>query len=142
MYPTCYLRISKRLIRPSLNLENMACLLIERRVPVQIARGQMNLDVDCSILVDRKAGWLRAGVHHRPLSRSVVADTVVPVDMPALQPVGPDDVRVHGRQRRFYVAGIETVVQPLEKFSVAGHIKSEEIYTRARRCRKAVAIIA
>ena len=66
----------------------------------------------------------------------------MPVDMTTFQPVGPDHVRVHGRQRRSYVAGIETVLQPLEKFSVAGHIKSEEIYMRARRCRKAVAIIA
>jgi hypothetical protein len=32
-----------------LNLENMACLRIEQRVPVQIARGQMNLEVGCSI---------------------------------------------------------------------------------------------
>ena len=31
-----------------LNLENMACLRIKQRVPVQIARGQMNLDVGCS----------------------------------------------------------------------------------------------
>ena len=67
----------------------------------------------------------------RPLSRPVVADAVVPVDMPAFQPVGPDDVRVHGRQRRSYVAGIETVIQPLEKFSVAGHIKSGKL-TRER----------
>ena len=72
-----------------LNLENMACLRIEQRIPVQIARGQMNLDVGCSILADRKAGWLRACVHHRPLSRPVVADAVVPVEMPAFQPVGP-----------------------------------------------------
>ena len=43
-----------------LNLENMACLRFEQRVPVQIARGQMNPDVGCSILADRKAGWLRA----------------------------------------------------------------------------------
>ena len=130
MYPTCYLLISKRLIRPPLNLENMLAFS-SNDVFVQIARGQMNLDVDCSILADRKAGWLRAGVHHRPLSRSVVADTVAPVDMPALQPVGPDDVRVHGRQRRFYVAGIETVVQPLEKFSVAG-LSNRRKFTRER----------
>jgi hypothetical protein len=37
-----------------LDLENMACLLIEQRVPVQIARSQMNLDAGCSILADRK----------------------------------------------------------------------------------------
>ncbi len=41
--------------------------------------------------------------------------------MSTLQPIGPHDVRVHGRKRRFHVAGIETVVQTLEKFSVAGH---------------------
>ena len=125
-----------------LNLENMACLLIEQRVPVQIAprsdeprRRLFHPRRSKSRLAPRRSP-------SSPLSRPVVADAVVPVDMPALQPVGPDEVRVHGRQRRFYVAGIETVVQPLEKFSVAGHIKPEEIYTRARRCRKAVAIIA
>ena len=123
-----------------LNLENMACLRIEQRVPVQIARGQMNLDVGCSSSPIEKPA--RRVSPSSPLSRPVVADAVVPVDMPAFQPVGPDDVRVHGRQRRFYVAGIETVVQPLEKFSVAGHIKPEEIYTTARRSSKAVAIIA
>lgn len=43
-----------------LDLENMAGLLVEQHVPVEIARGQMNLDVGCSILARRKAGWLRA----------------------------------------------------------------------------------
>ena len=43
-----------------LDLENMAGLLVEQHVSVEIARGHMNLDVGCSILADRKADWLRA----------------------------------------------------------------------------------
>src|ERR1700730_15836585 len=58
-------------------------------------------------------------VDYRPLPRPVIADTVVSVNMPALHAVGPHDVSVHGRQHRFHVAGVETVVKVLEKFSLS-----------------------
>lgn len=101
--------------------ENMTAHRVEQQAAVEIARGQADLDLSRSIRADREGGWLRTGVDRRPLSRPVVADAVVPVDMPAFQPVGPHDVPVHGRQQRFHVAGVETIVKVPEKFCVAGH---------------------
>ena len=55
-----YLRISKRLIRPSSIWKTWPAFSSNNTFPLQIARGHMNLDIGCSILADRKADWLRA----------------------------------------------------------------------------------
>ena len=55
-------------------------------------------------------------------------------DIPALQAVGPHDILVHGRQHRFHIAGVETVVKVHEKFCFVGHRVLLVCVARARVC--------
>ena len=82
----------KALDQAVLYAKNVAAHRVEQHVALEIAGGQVDLDLGRSVRADREAERLRVGVHRCPLSRPVVADAGASVDMPALQAVGPDDV--------------------------------------------------
>ena len=72
-----------------------------------------------------EADGLHIRINHCPLSHPVIPNAVMSVDMATFHAVRPHNIRVHGRQERFHVAGIETIVEAFQEFCIAGRRSSQ-----------------
>jgi hypothetical protein len=87
--------------------EHMANYPVGQLVPVEIVYGLVNFDLSNASTACREAGRLDMRVDGCPLSSPVLANAVAAVDMTPLHSVRPNDMRVHGRQKRFQIASTD-----------------------------------